>query len=146
MHLLRFFPELARGHFRVTSSSTPIYNCIAWAAEDDTRWWWPDGDGDYFWPIAVPRTETLDAFKQAYAQLGYEECSEPYLEAGWQKVAIFVDASGVPTHAARQLSNGYWTSKCGRSEDIEHILAGLEGESYGRAVCFMRRRITTVES
>ena len=141
MHLLQIFPALVKSHFRLTSPATRLYNCIAWAAEDDERWWWPDVEGDYYWPPTVPRAETLEAFKLAYTELGYQECASPDHEIGWQKVAIFVDTLGKPTHAARQLSSGTWTSKCGRLEDIEHDLEGVEGDSYGRAVCFMRRKV-----
>ena len=140
-HLLQAFPGLRRGHFRLTSPATPDYNCIAWAAGDDEQWWWPDEEEEYYWPATVPRRETLDAFKLVYGQLGYEECATSNFEDGWQKVAIFVDNIGKPTHAARQLESGIWTSKCGEGEDIEHELPGLEGIWYGRAVCFMRRKI-----
>jgi hypothetical protein len=145
MHLLRIFPGLVKGHFRITSPATRIYNCIAWAAEDEEHWWWPDTEGNYYWPVSAPRVETLEAFKLSFGQLDYEECSSSDLEEGWQKVAIFVDISGKPTHAARQLESGVWTSKCGRLEDIEHTLVSLEGNSYGRAVCFMRRKIVVNE-
>ncbi|MCI0637958.1 MAG: hypothetical protein L0Y72_23715 [Gemmataceae bacterium] len=37
----------------------------------------------------------------------------------------------MPTHAARQLPTGRWSSKLGPSEDIEHDLHALEGEIYG---------------
>jgi len=58
-----------------------------------------------------------------------------------EKVAIFADAQGAPTHAARQLESGAWTSKCGTLEDIEHnSLANLEGGAYGKAVLFLERR------
>jgi hypothetical protein len=140
-HLLQAFPSLRGGHFHITSPMTPEYNCIAWAAEDDERWWWPDINGIYYWPTSVPRAETLEAFKLAYSQLGYEECNSSDLEEGWRKVAIFADASGKPKHAARQLESGMWTSKCGEAEDIEHELTGVEGQLYGRAVCFMKRKI-----
>jgi hypothetical protein len=38
---------------------------------------------------------------------------------------------GEPTHAARQLPNGKWTSKLGRWQDIEYELDGLVGKMYG---------------
>jgi hypothetical protein len=33
------FPNLAKTVYRVTSSQTAIYNCFAWAAVQDDRWW-----------------------------------------------------------------------------------------------------------
>ena len=53
--------------FEITSNETEEYNCIAWAAHDTERWWWP-GAGVY-WPSGVREEETLDAFEEAYATL-----------------------------------------------------------------------------
>ena len=47
--LLGYFPALVSGECADTSDPTPAYNCIAWAAGDDTRWWSP-ADPGYFWP------------------------------------------------------------------------------------------------
>ena len=42
---------------------------------------------------------------------------------------------------ARQLDNGWWTSKLGGLEDIEHEkVEGVSGACYGEIVCFMCRR------
>jgi hypothetical protein len=48
---------------------------------------------------------------------------------------------GEPTHAAQQLSNGKWTSKLGRWQDIEHELDGLVGEMYGTVKQILKRVI-----
>ena len=106
--------------FTVTSPASPVYNCIAWAAEDATRWWWPDAFGLYYWPDQAPRTETLDAFTAVFRVLGYEICEDSRPERGFEKVAIYVDGRGRPTHASRQLDNENWTSKLGQEVDIEH--------------------------
>ena len=108
---------------------------------DSTRWWWPDSMGSYYWPSSARRDETLDAFKEAFRTLGYYECESDDFEYGYEKVAIFADDSNNPTHAARQLSNGKWTSKCGIAEDIEHDLIGVAGREYGSVACIMKRRI-----
>ena len=117
-------------------------NCIAWAAGFDTRWWWPTGGG--FWLEGVPKETSLSAFLKAFATLGYEECKDGILEAGYEKVALYSkgDPNGafVPKHAARQLSDGRWTSKLGPLEDIEHSnVEDVNGPSYGTPVRFMRR-------
>lgn len=83
----------------------------------------------------------MNVFKALYQDLGYEACANSEYDDGWQKIAIFIDSIGTPTHTARQLPNGFWTSKCGDAEDIEHELSALEGNLYGQAVCFMRRKI-----
>jgi hypothetical protein len=61
------------------------------------------------------------------------------LEQGFEKTALFADAEGVPSHAARQLPNSRWTSKIGAMEDIEHALHDLDGELYGTVVRIMKR-------
>lgn len=135
------FPGLKEEGYRVTSPDGPGYNCIAWAAGDTARWWWPGRAPFAFWPEGVERAETVDAFVEAFRSLGFEPCKEPTLEAGVEKVAIFVDADGRPRHAARQLPNGRWTSKLGRREDIEHALGGVEGQVYGRVGQIVERKV-----
>jgi hypothetical protein len=137
------FPSLRNSSFRVTSQATRQYNCIAWAAGDTARWWWPDLGGDMgaFWPSGVPQEESLEAFAAAFATLGYAICSDELPEPGFEKVALFAEA-GMPTHAARQLPGGRWTSKLGLAEDIEHDLYAVSGELYGNVVLFLKRPLT----
>jgi hypothetical protein len=52
---------------------------------------------------------------------------------------LFADADGTPSHAARQLRDGTWTSKLGMSEDIQHALEDLTGEVYGSVVHILKR-------
>lgn len=76
----------------------------------------------------------------AYRIVGFEECESPDLEDGYEKVAIFADATHDPRHAARQLPNGKWTSKLGDHVDIEHAaVQAVGGEFYGEPVVYMRR-------
>jgi hypothetical protein len=116
------------------------YNCIAWAAGDTGNWWWPDPTEEDTWPSGVARVETVTAFRDAFATLGYQVCDDDHLEAGYEKVALFALA-GVPKHAARQLSNGLWTSKLGAREDIEHALHDLTGMVYGSVALIMKRAL-----
>jgi hypothetical protein len=100
--------------------------------------------GSSYWPPGVPRKVTLSALLEAFETLGYEKCENGSLESGYEKVALFakseVDRGFIPTHAARQLSNGWWTSKLGGDIDIEHRNPeDLNGSLYGIVVCFMRR-------
>jgi hypothetical protein len=138
------FPGLDATDYRVTSPKDRRYNCIAWAAGDLRRWWWPDpppDDEGYYWPPGVSNEETLAAFVAAFATLSYTPCDGDAVEAGQQRIALYATADGVPTHAARQLPDGRWTSKLGRWEDIEHRLPHLEGKTYGAVVQIMKRRI-----
>ena len=141
------FPNLRRDEYRKTSVDTVSYNCIAHAAEVNDLWWWPAEGPGIFWPPEAPKEETVESFVQAYAALGYQVCESGCrdLEPGLQKVALYVDEDGIPTHAARQLPNGEWTSKLGRSEDIAHsTLEALESGTnkmlgYGSAALILSR-------
>lgn len=139
----RDYPNLIIHGYKLTSPDTTDYNCVAWAAEDDETWWWPDAQHEEYWPPGVPREETIEAFQQAFSTLGYEICQDDVLEEGFQKIAIYVNSSKVPTHVARQLPNGQWTSKLGQDEDIEHNnLQGLTGQpGYGEVACIMKKAI-----
>jgi hypothetical protein len=139
-HIKAMFPGLADASFRVTSERAQAYNCIAWAAGVTHQRWWPlENPNEAYWPEGVPRARTIEAFRAAFATLGYAVCSGDASVPGFEKVALFADADGLPTHAARQLANGRWTSKLGKAEDIEHELRDLEGDFYGTAVLIMVR-------
>ena len=144
--LEELFPRLRSSPYEVTSPEDGNYNCVAWAARDTEIWWEPDILGLYYWPRGVPRGCTLDAFREAFAQEGYEPCNTRVLEPAQETVAIFVNKAGAPTHAARQLPNGRWTSKLGRAEDIEHDLNALEGDQYGSVALIMKRSSGTPAS
>lgn len=134
------FPRLGTNAFRVTSQRDPGYNCIAWAAGATNHWWWPlDDPAEAYWPDGLPRVRTLEAFRAVFATLGYVDCPSDTWEPGFEKVALFADAAGLPTHAARQLTSSRWTSKLGQAEDIEHDLLDLEGDLYGSVIVVMRR-------
>ena len=136
------FPGLSARGYDVTSQQTPFYNCIAWAAGDSRRWWWPVLSPMAYWPPSVPREETLKRFVEAFGTLGHEPCDNSGLEPGFEKVAIYAIPGGSPTHAARQLPSGYWTSKLGKWEDIEHhTIDGVESRDYGVVVQVLKRPI-----
>jgi hypothetical protein len=136
------FPGLSATSFTIQSPADPRYNCIAWAAGDTTRWWWPaDPRTGAHWPVGVSREVSLAAFREVFARLGYEPCASDALEEGFEKVGLFARRDK-PTHAARQLANGSWTSKLGHEEDIEHPLTALAGDTvYGEMVQILRRPV-----
>jgi hypothetical protein len=136
------FPRLRGQPYQTRSPRDHRDNCIAFAAGDDRNWWWPDADGEDIWPAGVARTETVDAFREAFATLGYVVCDDDRLEPGYEKVALFA-LIGVPKHATRQLLSGRWVSKLGLSEDIEHALHDLTGMVYGSVVLVMKRPVTS---
>jgi hypothetical protein len=137
------FPGLRNSPFRITSPANWDYNCIAWAAGDTANWWRPDPDAaadSNYWPPSAPKEETLAAFVTAFATLGYGPSSGEDFEPGFEKVALFARGDK-PTHAARQLPSGRWTSKLGKGEDIEHELHAVSGEAYGAVVLMVKRPI-----
>jgi hypothetical protein len=135
MSLENAFPNLRAQSYRITSPHSLEYNCIAWAAGDDTQWWWPDDDG--YWPNE-DRIATVEAFVKAFATLGYTPVDTQTGEPVSDRVALYAKEGRV-THAARQLASGRWTSKLGRGVDIEHDLPGLEGSVYGYVVQILKR-------
>jgi hypothetical protein len=132
------FPNLEKEGWQQTSAASEKYNCIAWAAGQQAQWWWPYHHPVYYWPEGVPRELSVDRFVQAFASVGLEPCEHEDLEPGFEKVAIFaIDRK--PTHAARQLPDGQWTSKLGKNIDITHSLRGLEGPVYGQVAGYLKR-------
>ena len=96
---------------------------------------------------ATYQLPNLDSQNHRITTLGYTECPDGALEAGHEKVVLFAlrDDGGdlVPTHAARQLADGRWTSKLGPLEDIEHTnVEDVNGPIYGVPVRFMRRAVS----
>lgn len=151
LHLERDFPKLRAAGYIKTSDATGrfpkigAYNCIAWAAKDTRNWWWPDRQS--YWPCWIKRDPRISGFLKTFRWLGYRICDNSRLEPLFEKVVLYARGRR-PTHMARQLRDGTWTSKCGESEDITHFtLDALESYgpqpygAYGRPVVFMRRFI-----
>jgi hypothetical protein len=131
-------PRLTADNYRETSPVSWEYNCVAWAASVTDAWWWPL-PGRY-WPDGVPREETLTAFLAAFEALGYQSGATASLEPEVDKVAVYA-VGATPTHMARQLSSGWWTSKLGPAVDIEHAaLEDVAGGAYGQVVAILGRR------
>ena len=143
---LQYFPGLDSANHRITSPMSLRYNCIAWAAgRDDHNAWPTDAEGlqdepSVTWPEGIRNDESIAAFVEYFALLGYTLCDGPDYEAGFEKVAIFAK-DGEPTHAARQLPSQKWTSKMGfDGVDIEHNdLECIAGDRYGTASVFLKR-------
>ena len=88
-HLETLFPGLRATPFRVTSPADHKYNCIAWAANDVSDWWWPDERAVVaVWPDSAAREVTLSAFTAAFSTLGYIVDGDELLEPGFEKVAF----------------------------------------------------------
>ena len=137
------FPNLTPKTSQITSPTAVTYNCLAWAAGENFRNWWPDPLYIGYWPPNVPRRETLHAFVLAYGVLGYRPCADGALEAEVEKIALYgkgAPGAETPTHAALQLASGQWTSKIGGLEDIVHSTPdAVIGPCYGRLLCYLAR-------
>jgi hypothetical protein len=103
----------------------------------DNRWTWPDRRPYANW-YDEERDSTVEALVRLFRTQGYEVCEGCDLEPGFEKIAIYAK-NRVPTHVARQIGTGEWTSKCGRLEDITHVPQGLEGSEYGEVAVALRR-------
>lgn len=132
------------------------YNCVAFAADDTLRWWWPANELGYYWPPNVPVQEDLPSFIACFKSLNYEECGlNEFLENGFEKVAIYVDGNNIPKHVAKQFvyDNGYWRSKLADADCISHTLGGLSGlfngmqyANYGNVAIILRRKANVIQT
>ena len=105
---------------------------------------WPeeDADGVSVWPHCNDGKTDIKTFIEAFTENGFEVCNDNLEENHTQKVALYCYPGTFEcTHAARQLSNGLWTSKLGESNDIQHSTPyTIQGRIYGNVACILRRR------
>ena len=123
----------------ITSLATGNYNCIAWALEDTEHFYWTGPEEFFYWEADLPREETIDSFVQLFRQHGYEICENALKERGFTKIALFTK-DNIPTHAARQLLNGLWTSKLGILEDVRHTLFAISDGLYGSVALILKKK------
>jgi hypothetical protein len=135
---IKEFPNSIKEPFIITSKQTSNYNCIAWAFGDETKWYWPDDIS--FWPSGIPNEPTIQSFIELFKLQGYENCDNGNLESGYVKVAIYTK-NNKPSHAAKQLSNGFWSSKLGQGNDVSHTINSMTDGFYGNIEVFMKRKI-----
>lgn len=139
------FPRLRTGEYIRTSDYEPDYNCVAFVAEDRTRRWEPPAGNGQYWPPGVPCSDGgLDDYLTCFEQhFGFARCDDGDLEEGVEKIAIYVDADGDFCHVARQLEDGWWSSKLGFFDDISHesleLLLDGRPTPYGDQFIFMAR-------
>jgi hypothetical protein len=136
------FPNLRESGWAKTSDRDTGYNCIAWGLYDTRQWWELVAlpIRGYYWPPGVDRDDTTESWIRVFEIHGYRRCQGAEVEEGFEKVAIYA-INREPTHVARQLVSGQWTSKLGMDEDITHsTLRALEGENYGTVELVLRRK------
>ncbi len=144
--ILQLFP-LLKGDikFKITSPEDERYNCISWAMLKKDRWTavpagYPYLDGVIWWPPNAKEGEDISCLIDAFAHEGFEVCDSSDFEEDWLKVALYYNPlNNKWTHAARQLRNGVWVSKLGKSYDIEHGTPfTIESQVYGNVYCIMQ--------
>lgn len=150
-------PQLRSEFFEVRSGSTKGYNCVAYAAGDDTRWWEPipapdrygQELGGYYWPEdpAIPAWFSVSSIQQIFQKAGYESCTSSFRVLGAEKVAIYGTDSTNATHVAKQRLDGIWISKMGPLADIEHGTPEMiEGGTIGHIQSLMIRHQSQLPS
>lgn len=108
------FPKVRRQGYKITSIETLDYNCFAWVVGITTQWWSPEIEDGYHWPKNTPRKLEVKTFLKLYElNGGYVPCGNSEFENGFEKIALYANDLGQPTHAAKQLESGKWTSKLG---------------------------------
>lgn len=142
-----WFPKLRKGGYHVTSCSDSLYNCIAFACDDKTRWWEYGAEHHKvktYWPAGLPPGDTVKRLCRVFFREGYRRTTNDDFESGFEKVAIYAYPDGFPSHVARQTTTGKWKSKCGEGCDIEHdSLDTLEGSrvtEFGAVAQFLKRK------
>lgn len=138
-HFKAHFPALTDVAAKKTSEPDESYNCIAWAFEDNRRFWWPSRRA--YWPVAFFGRTVKQAFDDWLLFDGWSITQDRSYSADYFKIALY-EFNGTPTHAARLLPSNLWTSKLGRSLDLAHTLDELEGPSYGQVSAVYQKHST----
>ncbi len=137
------YPNLRREGYIITSPPVRDYNCVAWAAGENKRWFEASDEPGHYWPDGVQTDGSLSAYVALFVHYGFELCESGVWEQGYEKVALYATEEGDFTHVSRSTLTGKWTSKCGKLDDIEHnTLVALEGDRYGSPARFLRRPVS----
>ena len=84
----------------------------------------------------------MEAFSLLLAKNGWVKTDNRLVALGLKKIALYYNPlTGEPTHAARLLENGFWTSKLGDNIDLSHELSELEGPEYGLVLAVFEKAV-----
>ena len=116
--LIGWFPNLAAdAEFKLTSPSTPVYNCIAWAMGFTDRWVDHFIAPGHWWPKGVQRDDTCQSLFDAFVALGFEPTDVYDYDSNYDKVMLY-GYQGRWKHAARILEHNIEHSKFGECWDV----------------------------
>src|ERR1051325_11173999 len=95
-----YFPKLSSGGYSIESPEDRKYNCVAFAIGNPTRnWqWMPQPTGGYYWPPDIEGDATIEAWTRVFRIHGDRQCENGDFETGVEKVALYIDEEGIPTH------------------------------------------------
>jgi len=135
--LKRKFPNLV-DLSRKTSEEDEKYNCIAWAFGHTNKIWWPAKAPRVHWPISYKGLTAMQAFQAWLTHDGWEGTLDATFDPKFKKIALYT-LYGEPTHAAKLIGDGTWSSKLGLFIDLSHTLADLVGPEYGSVFGIYRK-------
>lgn len=142
MHPLeKRFLGLRGARWRVTSPEDERYNCVAWACGDTNRWWWPwpEGDPPGFWPGDGSADDGVEDAVLMFEGQGYVCCAPEAADAHDDVIVLYASANRL-RHVARRTLDGWWASKLGALNDIEHETLDAVASPYcGSPLRWMRR-------
>lgn len=127
-------------NFILTSPTTYIYNCIAFALGMQDRWV-DSADLPWHWWPPVNKGWAESDLIAAFRFFGFEECGmDDSFQSDYDKVALYHNEDGW-THAARVVADGVYHSKFGASYDGTHSSGDVLQAQYGSVFVIMRRPV-----
>lgn len=151
-HIEYWFPNaIPVEALEITSANDLCYNCVAWSLGIDSRWVQPYAEGGVqvapwaVWPNAEDRGSAIEIYTKMYRGEGFVKAIKGVREPGFEKIAIYWDKTSKQfLHVARQMEDGSWTSKLGRSSDVKHAKPDTLGPAgspggYGQLWGYMKR-------
>jgi hypothetical protein len=133
-------PELRNHQHDFKSQRTWRYNCYAYAIHITCAFFDPYKGINTYWIEGVPENNSKETMVLFFSKFGFKECINGELEAGKQKIALYLDKDGNVSHAARQEPSGIWASKLGPQHDIVHENLECLESVYGVVWKYMYKR------
>jgi hypothetical protein len=131
------FPNSFLEPLEISSPETGDYNCLAWALNDNSKWY--ESEDDYCWFDKIDRDNKLSTIQKIFEQIGFNLTRNSEYQVDIERVALFSTDNIDCSHLARQIGKNVWTSKLGSSYDVNHTLRAIEDGIYGNPILFLER-------